>query len=82
MDNFTPLKVEKKKRKINKFLIFGNLFLVVLVAAIGIFYYNQTLITTKQKAIFYTSKLKDFVQLPLEFSKISLNFKKWKIEDL
>lgn len=51
MDNFTPLKVEKKKRKINKFLIFGNLFLVVLVAAIGIFYYNQTLITTKQKAL-------------------------------
>lgn len=51
MDNFTPLKVEKKKRKINKFLIFGNLFLVVLVAAIGIFYYNNVLISQKQKAL-------------------------------
>lgn len=51
MENFTPLKpIEKKKRKVNKFLIFGNLFLVILVAAIGIFYYNETLLTTQQKA--------------------------------
>ncbi|MFA6390598.1 MAG: hypothetical protein WCX78_02555 [Patescibacteria group bacterium] len=51
MDNFTPLKpIEKKKKKFNKFLIFGNLFLVILVAAIGIFYYNQKLQTTQQKA--------------------------------
>jgi hypothetical protein len=51
MNNFTPLKpAEKKKRKFNKFLIFGNLFLVILVAAIGFFYYNKTLIPIKQKA--------------------------------
>lgn len=51
MENFTPLKpAEKKKRKFNKFLIFGNLFLVILVAAIGIFYYNKTLIPIQQKA--------------------------------
>ncbi|MFA6532466.1 MAG: hypothetical protein WCT22_00535 [Patescibacteria group bacterium] len=51
MDNFTPLKVEKKKRKFNKFLIFGNLFLVVLVALVGIFYYNkQRLISNIPKA--------------------------------
>lgn len=51
MDNFTPLKAEKKKRKINKFLIFGNLFLVILVAVIGVIYYNKILITTRQKAL-------------------------------
>lgn len=51
MDNFTPLKAVKKKRKFNKFLIFGNLFLVVLIAAIGFFYYNKTLQTTEQKAV-------------------------------
>lgn len=52
MDNFTPLKpVEKKKRKFSKFFIFGNLFLVVLVAVIGIFYYNRVLLPTKQKAV-------------------------------
>lgn len=51
MDNFTPLKpAEKKKKKFNKFLIFGNLFLIVLVAVIGIVYYNRTLVTTQRKA--------------------------------
>jgi len=49
MDNFTPLKTEKGK-KANKFLIFGNLFLVVIIAVVGVLYYNKTLITTKQKA--------------------------------
>ncbi len=59
MGNFTPLKpIEKKKRKINKFLIFGNLFLVILVALIGIFYYNQTLQTTEQKAA--TKKCREY----------------------
>ena len=48
--NFTPLKTEKPKKKINKLLIFGNLFLVILVAIIGVVYYNQTLITTRERA--------------------------------
>jgi hypothetical protein len=51
MDNFTPLKITgKNKKKVNKFLIFGNLFLVVLVALVGYFYYNGVLLTTQQKA--------------------------------
>jgi len=41
VDNFTPLKTEKKKRKVSKFFIFGNLLLVIIVALIGFFYYNQ-----------------------------------------
>ncbi|MCR4276698.1 MAG: hypothetical protein NUV87_01065 [Candidatus Roizmanbacteria bacterium] len=51
MDNFTPLKT-KNKKKINKFLVIGNLFLVVLIAVIGFYYYNNTLLTTQQKAAF------------------------------
>lgn len=51
MENFTPVPVvEKKKKKINKFLVFGNLFLVILVALIGVLYYNKTLISTQKKA--------------------------------
>jgi len=50
MDNFTPLKKSKEKKKINKLLIFGNLFLAVFVAVVGILYYNGALITTQQKA--------------------------------
>lgn len=50
MGNFTPLKTGKQNKKINKFLIFGNLFLVVLIAIVGIFYYNNTLLTTQQQA--------------------------------
>ena len=52
MDNFTPLKTKNKKKKANKFLIIGNLLLVIIVAGIGFFYYNKTLITTRQKAGF------------------------------
>ncbi|MFA6532467.1 MAG: hypothetical protein WCT22_00540 [Patescibacteria group bacterium] len=51
MDNFTPLKpVEKKKKKLNKFLVFGNLFLVIVIAVAGIIFYNKQLQTTQQKA--------------------------------
>ncbi|MBI5127179.1 hypothetical protein HZA76_01860 [Candidatus Roizmanbacteria bacterium] len=50
MNNFTPLKI-KNKKNFKKILIFGNLILVVLVAVIGIVYYNRTLQTTQQKAV-------------------------------
>lgn len=50
--NFTPLKNFKPKKKINKWLLYGNLALVVLVAVIGAVYYNNVLITTQQKAGF------------------------------
>lgn len=49
MDNFTPLKL-KKKEKVNTFLIVANSILVVIVAVLGIFTYNKTLITTEEKA--------------------------------
>lgn len=52
MSNFTPLqKPGTKTRKFNKFLIIGNLSLVVLIAIIGFTFYNKTLITTQQKAV-------------------------------
>ncbi len=50
MDNFTPLKI-KSKKNFKKILIFGNLILVVLIAVIGVVYYNRTLLTTQQKAV-------------------------------
>ena len=53
MSNFTPLqKPGTKTKKFNKFLIVGNLLLVVLVSITGFVYYNKTLITTQQKAGF------------------------------
>lgn len=50
MDNFTPIKTVKEKKKINRFLIIGNLLLAVFVAVVGLVYYNSTLITTQQQA--------------------------------
>jgi len=51
MTNFTPLqKFGNKTKKFNKFLIIGNLLLVVLVSVTGLVYYNKTLLTTQQKA--------------------------------
>lgn len=50
MDNFTPLKTEKKK-KANKFLIIGNMFLVVALIFITSFFLKDKLISTQQKAI-------------------------------
>ena len=49
MDNFTPLKTEKKK-KTNKFLIIGNIFLVVTLIFITNFFLKDKLISTQQKA--------------------------------
>lgn len=55
MANFTPINPKKisgkssPKKKLN-LLLWGNLIMVLLIAIIGIFYYNQTLQTTKQKA--------------------------------
>ncbi len=54
MSNFTPINPKKinkssSKKKFN-FLLWGNLILVVLIAVVGLVYYNQTLQTTKQKA--------------------------------
>lgn len=54
ISNFTPLKNFKPK-KIKKWLIFGNIVLVILVAVIGAVYYNSTLISTQQKAGFECS---------------------------
>ena len=52
MENFTPLRKSANKKKINKFLVIGNLFLVILISVIGFAYYNNTLLTTQQKAGF------------------------------
>lgn len=49
MTNFTPLTFKKNNK--GKFFVFGNLFLLLMIAGIGIFYYNKTLITTQQKAV-------------------------------
>ena len=49
MDNFTPLKT-KKKKKANKFLIIGNIFLVVALIFITNFFLKDKLISTQQKA--------------------------------
>lgn len=49
MDNFTPLKINNKP-KINKLLVFGNLFLVVVLIFITSFLKDE-LISTQQKAI-------------------------------
>ncbi len=49
MDNFTPLKTEKKK-KTNKFLIIGNIFLVAALIFITNFLLQDKSISTQQKA--------------------------------
>lgn len=57
MSNFTPLKFEKGKikpqKKTNifnkKIFLIGNLFLVILIV-VGVFYYRNQMIATKQKA--------------------------------
>lgn len=49
MDNFTPLKT-KKKKKANKFLIIGNIFLVVALIFITNFFLKDSSISTQQKA--------------------------------
>lgn len=60
MSNFTPLqKPGSKTKKFNKFLIIGNLLLVVLVSITGLVYYNKTLLTTQQKAGFDCSDWSD-----------------------
>lgn len=53
MSNFTPLnpkKIISSPKKNFNFLLWGNLILVVLIAIVGLIYYNSTLQTTKQKA--------------------------------
>lgn len=49
MDNFTPLKT-KKKKKANKFLIIGNIFLVAALIFITNFFLKDNSISTQQKA--------------------------------
>ncbi|MFA6081321.1 MAG: hypothetical protein WC741_02850 [Patescibacteria group bacterium] len=50
MDNFTPLKTEKKKRKFNKFLIFGNLFLLLILILTAGFFLKDKLLSYIPKA--------------------------------
>jgi len=50
MSNFTPL-TDTNKKKINKFFLIANLFLILLISIIGFVYYNQTLQPTKPGAI-------------------------------
>lgn len=59
MENFTPLRKSANRKKINKFLVIGNMFLVVLIAVIGFTFYNKTLVTTQQKAGFDCSDWSD-----------------------
>jgi hypothetical protein len=49
MSNFTPL-TDTNKKKINKFFLIANLFLILLISIIGFVYYNQTLQPTKPGA--------------------------------
>jgi hypothetical protein len=49
MSNFTPL-TNTNKKKINKFFLIANLFLILLISIIGFVYYNQTLQPTKPGA--------------------------------
>ena len=49
MDNFTPLKTKKKKR-VSKFLIIGNIFLVMALIFMTNFLLKDKLISTQQKA--------------------------------
>ncbi|MBI5122266.1 hypothetical protein HZA75_00245 [Candidatus Roizmanbacteria bacterium] len=49
MDNFTPLKTKKKERA-NKFLIVGNIFLVMALIFMTNFFLKDKLISTQEKA--------------------------------
>ncbi len=59
MENYTPLKKLNNRKKINKFLVTGNLLLAFLIAVTGFIYYNNTLQTTQQKAGFDCSDWSD-----------------------
>ena len=50
MDNFTPLKTAEKKKKTSKFLIFGNIFLLLVLVLVTGFYLKDKFISTQQKA--------------------------------
>ncbi len=50
MDNFTPLKTEKRKQT-NKFLIIGNIFLIAVLIFISNFFLKDKLIPTQQQAV-------------------------------
>lgn len=53
MDNFTSLKkLEKKKGKFSKFMIFGNLLLLVVLVSIGGYFFKDKLFPSKQKKAF------------------------------
>lgn len=49
MDNFTPLKINKKN-KINKFLIIGNISLFLVLSVTTSFIFKDKLIPSQQKA--------------------------------
>jgi hypothetical protein len=49
MENFTPIATAKKKNT-NKLLIFGNLFLLILLVSIGGYFLRDKLFPTQQKA--------------------------------
>ena len=54
MDNFTPLKTENPPaggKKANRFLIIGNIFLVMVLIFITSFLLKDKLISTQQKAV-------------------------------
>lgn len=47
MDNFTPLNSEKKKKKINKFLLVGNILMMVFVVGLTGYYLRSRLLETQ-----------------------------------
>jgi len=47
MDNFTPLNSEKKKKKLNKFLLFGNILMMVFVVGLTGYYLRSRLLETQ-----------------------------------
>lgn len=50
MDNFTPLKEVKAKKKVNKFFLVGNLVLFLTIIVVGVYYLNTTKFPYKGKA--------------------------------
>lgn len=56
MDNFTPLKTEKPKKKFANFFLVVNILLMFVVVGITGYYLRNKLITTKEKAYVPTSE--------------------------
>ena len=69
MENFTPLKTVKKKRKINKFLVYGSMLFVFILVGVTAYLVNTTKIKREQKA-YYIGDCQEYLKGNcLEFSE-------------